>query len=134
MSGDQSHDPDTLLARVEEWVEVYNAQDFDACASMVAEDLHFVHHNRGIEVHGRTEFVEGILRNWRDAYVPDRKLEPAVRMAVNGNVVFREQMWTATAKVDVPGFADAGQPIRHDFCTVLVFNDDGLICEYNEYG
>jgi ketosteroid isomerase-like protein len=54
------------------WIEAHNAKDYDTLASLMADDLHMVHHNRGVDLTGR-EAALGIMtvrRNHLDEAVP----------------------------------------------------------------
>jgi hypothetical protein len=75
-----------------------------------------------------------VLRQFASTLVPDRHFLPAERVTVAGNIVIREGYYTGTAQVDLPGFADAGGTIMLKFCTVMRFNDDGLLVEWKDHG
>jgi ketosteroid isomerase-like protein len=121
-----------LTAVVERAVEAYNAADFDTYERYFTEDLHFCHHNRGFEFHGRKPFID-TLRTFAAELIPNRAFGAATRLVQAGNVVVREQSWGGTAIADVPGIAEQGQTFSLDLCTVYVFDGD-RVSEYHDYG
>jgi hypothetical protein len=120
-------------AVVERFLEAYNAQDFDAMQGLLAPDLHFVHYNRAFEFNSSAELI-ATLKAFAGDYVPDRVLGPALRTAVVGDTVYREQMWTGTLATDLPGFGDAGDAIADRLCSVFTVGEAGTIVEYLDYG
>lgn len=122
-----------FAAAAERFVAFYNAKDFDRLAAMTSPNLDFSHFNRDFAFNNRDGLLE-VLRQFASTLTPDRKFLPAERVTVSGNVVVREAYWTATAQVDLPGFADAGGKIRLKFCSVMRFDDNGILVEWKDYG
>jgi hypothetical protein len=122
-----------FTAAAERFVAAYNAKDFDTMTAMVVPDLDFSHFNRDFVFDNWTG-LRDVLNQFATTLVPDRKFLPPERVTAAGNIVMREAYYTGTAQVDLPGFADAGRTIMLKFCTVLRFNDAGLIAEWKDYG
>jgi len=122
-----------LLANTEAFVKAYNDLDYDAYERLLAPDLKFFHHNQGHAFTKREDLV-AMVRTFAEEYLPDRRLGDAIRVTAIGNVVYREQVWTGTAAVDIPGFGKKGEKLLLQLCTVLIFDDNGIIVEYHDYG
>jgi SnoaL-like domain len=122
-----------FVAAAERFVTFYNAKDFDGLAAMASPDIDFSHFNRDFDFDSRAGLLE-VLGQFASTLAPDRKFLPPERVTVSGNVVVREAWWTATAQVDLPGFANAGGRIRFKFCSVMRFDDNGILVEWKDYG
>lgn len=120
-------------AAADKVVAAYNAQDFDGLAALIAPDLDFAHFNRDFALDSRDALID-ILKQFAAGLIPDRKFETPERVTSSGNVVVREGWWTGTCQVDVPGFGSAGDAIKLKFCTVLRFDDDGILVEWKDHG
>jgi ketosteroid isomerase-like protein len=122
-----------FAAAAERFMSYYNAKDFDRLAAMTSPDLDFAHFNRDFTFKNRDALLD-VLRQFGSALAPDRKFLPPERVTVSGNVVVREAYWVATAQVDLPGFGNAGSKIRLRFCSVMRFDDNGVLVEWKDYG
>jgi hypothetical protein len=122
-----------FAASAERFIAAYNAKDFAAMTAMVAADLDFSHSNRDFKFDNWAGLL-AVLEQFASTLVPDRKFLPPDRVTVADNIVIREAFYTGTATVDLPGFADAGGTIMLKFCTVLRFDDNGIIVEWKDYG
>ncbi len=122
-----------FAASSEKLIEAYNAKDFDAIGRLLADDLDFAHFNRDFVVKGRDALLD-VLRAFAADYVPDRRFEPAERVTVAGNIVVREAWYAGTAAVDLPGFGAAGEAFRLKFCSVMRFDDAGVLVEWKDHG
>jgi len=122
-----------FAAAAEKLVALYNRKEFAAMQLLIAPALDFAHFNRDFRFDNRAGLFE-VLKHFADALVPDRCFLPAERVSVCGNVVVREGYYTGTAKVDLPGFASAGGKIHLKFCTVMRFDDAGILVEWKDYG
>ena len=122
-----------FAALAERFIGFYNCKDFERLAAMVSPGLEFAHFNRNFAFSSRAELLQ-VLRQFADALAPDRQFQPPERVTVAGNIVVREAFWTATAQVDLPGFASAGGRIRFRFCSVMRFDDTGMLVEWRDYG
>jgi hypothetical protein len=122
-----------FAALADRFVAAYNAKDFETMTAMVAPDLDFAHFNRDFAFDNWAGLLE-VLKQFASTLVPDRHFLPAERMTAAGNIVVREGYYTGTARVDLPGFADAGGTIMLKFCTVMRFNDDGILVEWKDHG
>lgn len=117
---------------VERYIEAYNALDFAGMEKLLSPTLDFQHYNRGFAFTSGAELV-ATLRTFAADYLPDRKLGPAHRLNVVGDVVYREQQWAGTLAVDLPGFGSKGDVIDDRLITVFTVRD-GIITEYYDYG
>jgi len=114
-------------------IEAYNAKDFTALSAMIVPDLDFAHFNRDFVLTSREALIE-VLKGFANTYAPDRHFERPERVSVVGNIVIREAWYAGTAAVDLPGFGAAGEAFRFKFCSVMRFNDDGLLVEWKDHG
>jgi len=114
-------------------IEAYNAKDFDALEALIAPDIDFAHFNRDFVLTDRKALLD-ILRNFASTYVPDRHFERAERVTVAGNIVVREAWYAGTAAVDLPGFGAKGEAFRLKFCSVMRFDDKGILVEWKDHG
>jgi hypothetical protein len=114
-------------------VDAYNTKDFATLEALMAPDLDFAHFNRDFAFRRREDLM-AVLRTFAADLVPDRRFLAPERVTVAGPVVVREGFYTGTAAVDLPGFATAGGKIRLKFCSVMRFNDQGLLVEWKDYG
>lgn len=117
----------------DQFIAAYNAKDFDKMDAMVAPDLDFAHFNRGFALNSSKELLD-IMHTFGRDYFAERQFHPPERVTAAGNVVIREAQYSGTVKVDLPGFADAGGSFDLRLCTVLRFNDDGIIVEWKDHG
>ncbi|HEX4108341.1 MAG TPA: nuclear transport factor 2 family protein [Solirubrobacteraceae bacterium] len=117
---------DTLVA-------AYNEKDWDTLEPMIAPDLDFTHFNRNFAFEDRDGLM-AIVKQFAAEFVPDRAFQPPERVTSAGNVVIRESYYTGTAQVELPGFAAQGEQINMKLCSVLRFNDDGVLVEWKDYG
>ena len=114
-----------LIAVVDGITSAYNDKDWAQLEGALAPDLAFAHNNRGVTTKTAAEFL-ALLRKTVDEMLPDRHFKPADRIQQIGNIVVREGYWAADAVVDSPRVMK--------LCTVLRFNDDGLLAEWSDYG
>lgn len=114
-------------------VAAYNAKDFETLTSLLHPDLDFEHVNRGFAYRKRDDLL-GVLRMFAGDLMPDRKMGAPERVLSSGDVVVRVAPWGGTAKVDVPGFAKAGEKVAITLCSVLHFDEQGRLVEWKDYG
>jgi len=116
----------------EKYVDAYNRADFDALKELVTEDVHVIHHNRGVEVTGRDNVVE-LYKGYGGAF-PDRSFydRRGISELADGRVLI-EHSWGGTAAADVPGWAATGEKIGLEIVTFLTFSD-GKIADYHDFG
>ena len=114
-------------------VGAYNRQDFDAMEALIAPDLDFAHFNRDFALTRREDLVK-ILRQFATDFIPDRKFEAPERVLESGDFIIREAWYTGTPAVDLPGFGATGEEFRLKFCSVMRFDDSGLLVEWKDYG
>lgn len=115
----------------ERFIEAYNSGDRDRLLALCAEDIHVVHHNRGVEFHDRNGFGD-VIKGFEAAF-PDKHFENRRAKHLDGDTVVVEHTWVGTAQADVPGFATAGEVAKIDLCSRYTVRD-GLVVEYHDYG
>jgi predicted ester cyclase len=121
------------LARAEAMIAAYNAQDFAAMERQIVADVDFAHYNRNFFLTSRDELL-GVLRQFASDFFLDRRFEPAERIVASGDTVVRIGWYAGTCAIDIDGFGKAGEGFRFKFCSVLRFNDDGIIVEWKDFG
>lgn len=120
-------------ARSDALIDAYNRKDFVAMAAMMCPALDFAHFNRDFLLEDREELI-AILKQFASDLIPDRRFEAAERVLETGNIVVREAWYTGTPQVELPGFGPVGGTFRLKFCSVMRFDDDGLLAEWKDYG
>ena len=125
-------DEGTPLGVVETFLAAYNNKDLDQITRLLADEIHMVHYGRDIDISGADQVLTLLTRSAEGAF-PDRRFHSRRRRLVDGDHVIVEQAWSATAEVDVPGYARAGESVAMDLCTIFTVTA-GRIVEYVEYG
>jgi ketosteroid isomerase-like protein len=113
------------------WIAAYNAKDYDALAELAGENLHLVHHNRGVDVKSRDEAIQN-MRDF-DQVASSKGFHSTRRQFSAADVVVTEQSWSATAKTDIPDFIKDGETLTLELCCVWSVRD-GKVVEYDDYG
>jgi SnoaL-like domain len=113
--------------------QAYNDKDFERLRAAVAPDLKMAHFNRGASFENADDLI-GLMKMFGDTLMPDRRFEPAEAVHVVGNVVVREGYWGGTAQQDLPGFAAKDEKLRLRLCSVMTFNDDGILVDWKDHG
>ncbi|TCK22042.1 nuclear transport factor 2 family protein [Pseudonocardia endophytica] len=121
-----------LTELAEAYLDAYNSGDLERITSFLSDDVHIVHHNRGVDVRGKQTASE--LFAGAGQVIPDKRFGDRTALDVIGSdsVVVRHT-FTATALGDMPGFAAKGEAISLELATFLTFRD-GLLVEYHDYG
>ncbi|MFC4517299.1 ester cyclase [Streptomyces ehimensis] len=101
---------------VHEWVDAYNAQDFDRFGAVFTDDVAYSCGAFGLAFTGRDAFV-GHVQEYAGA-VPDRKLT-LKRVIAEGDAIALEYGFAGTSSGAHPGLPPAGQPVNVSFCTIL---------------
>lgn len=114
-------------------IQAYNDKDFDRLRAAVAPDLKMAHFNRGASFENANDLIE-LMRAFGDSLMPDRQFEPAEGVHVVGNVVVREGYWGGTAQQELPGFAANGEVLRLRLCSVMKFDDAGILVDWKDHG
>ncbi|MFT3965824.1 MAG: nuclear transport factor 2 family protein [Sphingobium sp.] len=122
-----------VAAAAERLIQAYNAKDFTALEAAIAADIDFAHFNRDFVLTDRTALLD-VLRGFASTYVPDRHFEAPERVTVAGDIVIREAWYVGTPAVDLPGFGNAGEGFRFKFCSVMRFDDAGVLVEWKDHG
>lgn len=120
-------------AAAERIIEAYNAKAFEEMEALIAPDLDFAHFNRNFVMSTREELL-GVLREFASTYVPDRRFEAPERVTVAGPICVREGWYGGTAAVDLPGFGAQGERFRFKFCSIMRFDEAGLLAEWKDHG
>jgi hypothetical protein len=122
-----------VAAASERLIQAYNAKAFDELETLIAPDLDFAHFNRDFVMSSRDALLD-VLRQFADTYVPDRHFEDPERVTVSGNICVREAWYAGTAAVDLPGFGAKGEAFRFKFCSIMRFDDAGILVEWKDHG
>jgi len=120
-------------ARAQSFIEAYNRKDFDVMEAMMSPTLDFAHFNRDFALRDRGELL-AILANFAAELIPDRHFEEAERIFEAGDIVVGEGWYTGTPQVELPGFGPVGERFRFKFCSVMRFDDNGILVEWKDYG
>ncbi len=121
------------LAYADALIAAYNAQDFAKMEAQIAADVDFAHFNRNFVLTSREELL-GVLRQFASDCIPDRQFEAPERVFAVGDTVVRIGWYVGTCAVDLEGFGKAGEAFRLKFCSVLRFDDAGVIIAWNDFG
>jgi limonene-1,2-epoxide hydrolase len=113
------------------WIEAYNAKDYETLETLMSDELHMVHHNRGVDLRG-PEAALGIMRQFDDM-LSTKRFHSTRRQFTDGKRVVTEQTWEATATVDIPDFVGKDETIALELCCVWTV-EDGRVVEYDDYG
>ncbi|MES2493905.1 MAG: nuclear transport factor 2 family protein [Pseudomonadota bacterium] len=122
-----------FAAAADRVVDAFNKKDFEALRGLMAPNLKFRHFNRDFAIDDRDEFVD-LLIHFAKNIMPERKLEVPERVTVSGNMVVREGWYVGRAAGDYEGWSVAGQEVRHKTATFYLFDDNGLLLEWVDYG
>ena len=114
-------------------VAAYNAKDFDRLAALMAPDIAYAHFTHGL-AHDNREDVLKLLRRSAFEAIPDRAFDPPDRITCAGNLAVVEIWWSGTTVATMPGVSAPGNKLRVKLCSVLRFNDDGILVEWKDYG
>jgi hypothetical protein len=114
-------------------VEAFNDKDFERLRGLMAPKLKFRHFNRDFEIDDRDEFID-LLIHFAKNIMPVRRLETPDRVTISGNMVVREGWYCGQAAGDFEGWSVAGQEMRHKTASFYLFDDDGLLLEWVDYG
>lgn len=114
-------------------LNAYNDKDFDRLESLLAPDISMAHFNRGASYSSASELV-GVMRGFAAEYMPDRRFAEPERVTVSGNTVVREGYWSGTPVQDIPGFAAKGETLNLRLCSVMIFDDNGILVEWKDHG
>lgn len=121
------------LACAKAMIAAYNAQDFALMESQIAADVDFAHFNRNFALTSRDELM-GVIRQFASDFFTERHFEPAERIIASGDIVVRIGWYVGTCAVDIEGFGKAGEAFRLKLCSVLRFDDAGIIVEWKDFG
>lgn len=122
-----------FAACAERIFQAYNDKEFDRLRAAVAPDLKMSHFNRGASFDNVDDLID-VMRAFGDSLMPDRRFQPAESVHVIGNVVVREGYWGGTAQQDLPGFAAKGEVLCLRLCSVMTFDDAGILVDWKDHG
>ena len=113
------------------WIAAYNAKAFGTLRSLMTDDIHLEHHNRGVVLDGAAAAIKVFIQFGE--MVPDRRLHSMRRQFSDGPRVVSELTWEATPLVDIPGFAKKGEKVALELACIWTVRS-GQIAEYHDYG
>lgn len=114
--------------------DAYNRADFEELERLIAPDVDFAHLNRSFSTRDRGELID-VLRLFAHELLTERHFDEPERVTVAGNVCVRENDWVATPRVDIPALAaTVGTTFRLRLCSVLRFDDAGILVEWKDHG
>ena len=113
--------------------DAYNAKDFNKLRSLVSPTIDMAHFNRNYATNSLEELLK-TMEIFANQLMKNRRFEPPERVQQLGNMVIREAYWGGTAEVDIPGFGNAGETLRAKLCSVMRFDDKGILVEWKDFG
>lgn len=116
-----------------DFIEAYNAKDFQRMTELVEEDIDFAHYNRGYKL-GKWKDLLAIFPNFSERLSPDRHFAEPTRITVGDNLVIIESSFCGTAQEDIPNWANAGETYDLKLCTIFGFSERGRINEWKDHG
>ncbi len=123
---------DTPLSVVQRYFDAYAGKHWERLAEIFADQLAFEHHNRNFVCSSAAETI-GILKTMGETLIPDRQYTQIHRMEACGDRVVVEATWEATAVQTIPGFAQQGEHLKFDFCSLFIVKA-GRIVKWDDYG
>lgn len=119
------------IAVANRWIAAYNAKDFTTLRSLMTDDLHVEHHNRGVVLEGADAMLT-VMQQF-GGMLPDRRFHSVRKQFAAGNTVVTELTWEATPNVDIEGFAKKGETIKLELACIWTLRD-GKVADYHDYG
>jgi steroid delta-isomerase-like uncharacterized protein len=119
-----------ILRRFDDADAAFNRGDAGAVAAMYAEDARFHDQAAPGPIEGREavrEYIDGYLKAF-----PDLRWE-RIGVEIDGNVGVEEWRASGTHDGDLPGLPATHRRMTIDGCSVLHFEDDGLVHEEHNY-
>ena len=116
-----------------DFIDAYNAKDFQKMTDLVEEDIDFAHYNRGYRKTKWSEML-ALFPNFSDRLSPDRHFTQPTRITVGENLVIIESSFVGTANEDIPDWAKAGETYDFKLCTIFGFSENGKINEWKDHG
>jgi ketosteroid isomerase-like protein len=118
---------------IDEYFESYRLKDFDRMRGVLAEDMYFIHHNRGPGIEGSAGFTE-MLATMAEQFVPDRAyVESYGRFDLGDGVVLCRSKWSATPIQDFAGFMENGKLLELQLCTFFKVAGERIV-EIEDFG
>lgn len=122
----------TLESLAAEYIRAYNDADYEALETIMADDVHMLHHSRNSDTKGRHANIEN-MKTFA-GILPDRKFTDRVLLQqLNDSQVVIRHVWGGTANIDLPGFAEKDVPFQLPLATFMTFSD-GRLVDYEDYG
>ncbi len=128
----KTDESDTPLSVVQRYFDAYAGKHWEQLAEIFGDNLHFEHHNRNFICTSAAETI-GILKTMGETLIPDRRYSKIHRMEACGDRVVVETTWEATATQAIPGFAQQGEHLKFDFCSLFTVKM-GRITQWDDYG
>lgn len=113
--------------------DAYNAKDFARLRKIISPSIDMAHFNRNYATNNLDQLIE-TMEVFAGQLMKNRQFERAERIQQIGNVVYREGYWGGTPDVDIPGFGKAGEKLRAKLCSVMRFDNAGVLVEWKDYG
>jgi steroid delta-isomerase-like uncharacterized protein len=110
--------------------QAFNRRDFDAVLTLLAEDVVYHDHARGITFTGRERFRE-FLQEWVAAF-PDCTVSEAKYLDA-GDTIVAEFVGRGVNDGPLDSFAQTGRQLNLPFCEVFRFNAAGRIIQGGVY-
>ena len=124
--------PDAPLSVVQRYFDAYANKNWARLAEIFSDQLVFEHHNRNFVCSSAAQTIE-ILKTMGEQLIPDRRYSKIHRMEAFGDLVLAETSWEATATQNIPGFAEQGEYLKFDFCSLFIVKA-GRIVKWDDYG
>ena len=122
-----------FVAASDRLIAAYNAKDFKTFRNAIAPNIDMAHFNRNFVTNRADELMQAI-EAFAGSLMPDRRFEKPERVTAVGKIVVREGYWGGTATVDIPGFGQQGEKVRLKLCSVMRFDDNGILVEWKDHG
>jgi len=120
-----------LLDMANQFFSAYNNCDTSALADLLADEVHWEHHNR-FKGKGRAGLIRSI--NEIAETTPGRRFSEPTRWASGENLIYLEHRWHAVPTTANEMFGwKPGVPFCMDAVSVFVFEHDTII-EWSDYG
>jgi hypothetical protein len=114
-------------------VDAYNAKDFDMLRQLISPTVDMAHFNRDFATN-KIDDLLAAMKVFAAELMKNRRFEKPDRVQQTGKMVVREAYWGGTPDVDIPGFGKRGEQLRAKLCSIMRFDDGGILVEWKDYG
>ena len=122
-----------FVAASDRLMDAYNAKDFKTLRRLISPTIDMAHFNRNAAFTSADELI-AVMEAFASSYMPSRRFEKPERVIASGSFVIREAYWGGSPTVDIPGFGKAGEAIKLRLCSVMRFDNDGILVEWKDHG